>query len=84
MYFHLSLSKLPSVFSVVDITLQLMLPHCQATKEFHRGERVVTFSWIMFSVLEFSFGSFFMVSISVFSFIEDIFMSLSTVVVILK
>ena len=38
----------------------------------------------MFSVLEFSFGSFFMVSIPVFSFIEDIFMSLYTVVVVLK
>ena len=44
----------------------------------------MAFSWIMFSVLEFSFGYFFMVSISVFSFIEDIFMSLSAVVVILK
>ena len=38
----------------------------------------------MFSVLEFSFGSFFMVSIPVFSFIEDVFMSLYTVVVLLK
>ena len=44
----------------------------------------MAFSWIMFSVLEFSFGSFFMVSIPVFSFIEDVFMSLYTVVVLLK